>query len=116
MATLNNLASNAAARTAITEASGIEIIQPLMLVMPSNVNSHGGGSHSWLRMQAIEFLQQLGVKVDFSDPKTNLDPVAAQQQLDKIAGGVKKGGQQSRRLDGKRPQVKSSAIRQSTAR
>ena len=44
---LNNLAHDPAARTAITESSGVEIMMPQLTNM----------AHSWLKTQIIEFMQ-----------------------------------------------------------
>jgi len=93
VATLNNLAHDVTARTAIVDGSGVEIMMPLM-------KEDGVMQHPWLKIQACEFLQQLGVDADAGPVKLNLDPLAP------AAGGQKKGARQQ---GSARPQFKVHA-------
>ncbi len=52
VATLNNLANDAGARTEIREGGGVEIVAPLAAAM----------APSWLKTQALEMLQRMGVE------------------------------------------------------
>ena len=67
VATLNNLAQDLSARKAITDASGADVMMPLM----------AGMANTWLKIQAVEFLQSLGVAVG---PESSLaSPVVPSQ-------------------------------------
>ena len=86
MATLNNLVSDTAARTAVIDASGVDILLPLTL----------GMKESWLKQQAIEMLSKMGVDTEAASAKAILEPI----------GNVGKRGTKTQASS--RPQVKSS--------
>ena len=94
MATLNNLAQDASARSAVTDVSGVDIMIPIMADMP---NIHGQ-DFSWLKMQAFEFLQKMGVDTSSGHVKLAHQP-----------GGGKKGDKTGRQAGSTKPQMKVHA-------